>query len=77
MFCRYQWKVQRVFSRQSVITQRELGQDIKVIYSFGMNPFSFYIEEDQRHRGTKGFSNSLQHRLPLSFGGKVGMLYSS
>lgn len=33
----------RVFSRQSVITQRELGQEIKVIYSFGMNPLSFYI----------------------------------
>lgn len=44
-----------VFSRQSVITQRELGQDIKVIYSLGMNPLSFYTKEDQRHRGIKDF----------------------
>lgn len=65
----------RVFRRQSVITRRELGQDIKVIYSFGRNPFFLCIErsEDQRD---KGFSNSLQLRLPLSFGGKVGMLFS-
>lgn len=44
-----------VFSRQSVITQRELGQDIKVIYSLGMNPLSFYTKKDQRYRGIKDF----------------------
>jgi len=44
MLRRYQWEVQREFLVGRVlITQRELGQDIKVIYSFGMNPLSFYI----------------------------------
>lgn len=44
-----------VVSKQSLITQRELGQDIKVIYSSGMNPLPFCTKEDQRQRGIKDF----------------------
>lgn len=57
-------RARRVFSRQSVITQRELGQDIKVIYSFGVNLLSFYIQEDQRHGGIKDFQTLCNSGCP-------------
>lgn len=65
-----------VFSRQSVIPKGIRPRHQSDLQPWHESPFLLYKERSEVQRD-KGFSNSLQHRLPLSFGGKVGMLFSS